>query len=222
MRAALGAVCVMVLGCGEPGSSRAGAVADAAAPVASAADANGPEGIRAARLLESLAEVALRDPPYQFRAVVQRNNLRVDTIPVAVVSVDDTAIARVEDGAVRALDVGQTSVRIEVAPGQRLRGSVYVTERVFSDSVWLSRGQVRAWELRPSWYRITVDTKAPPGEPHPLELAADLICVPDRQGPRETIVCRVRQNTRILLRHTGVGSSQGPALAVVTILRTPR
>jgi hypothetical protein len=212
----------MLLGCGEPGSSRAGAVADAAAPVASSAAANGPEGVRAARLLESFAEVTLGAAPYQFRAVVQRNNLRVDTIAVPAMSVEDTSIARVEGGAVRAVEVGQTSVRIEVAPGQRLRGVVYVTERVFSDSVWLSRGQVRAWELKPSWYRITVDAKAPPGEPQLLELAADLICVPDRRGPSETIVCRVRQNTRILLRHTGVGSSQGPALAVVTILRTPR
>lgn len=210
------------MACGEPGSSRAGAVAEAAAPVASAASSTGPEAIRAARLLEGFAELTLGEPAYQFRAVVQRNNLRVDTIAVVAVSVEDTSVARVVGGAVQAREVGLTTVRFDAAPGQRLRGTVSVSERVFSDSVWLSRGQVRAWELRPGWYHITVDAKAAPSEPQPLELAADLICVPDRRGPSETIVCRVRQNTRILLRHTGVGKGPGPALAVVTILRTPR
>lgn len=95
-------------------------------------------------------------------------------------------------------------------------------ERIFSDTVRLLPGQVRAWDLRPGWHRITVATDTRPGEPQRLELAADLRCVPDARGPRETIVCRVRQNTRMLIRHTGVGDRTDAASAVVTILRAPR
>ena len=182
----------------------------------------GPEAVRRARLLESFAELQLSDSAYRFRAIVERNSGGIDTVSVPVLSVEDTTVASLADGAVLPREVGQTSVRLEIAPGMRVRAVVQVTERIFADSVWLSPGQVRAWELQPSWYRITVDAKAPPGEPQPLELAADLICVPDSRGPKETIACRVRQNTRVLLRHTGAGRTPGPAVAVVTILRTPR
>lgn len=95
-------------------------------------------------------------------------------------------------------------------------------ERIFSDTVRLLPGQVHAWDLRPGWHRITVATDTRPGEPQRLELVADLRCVPDARGRRETIVCRVRQNTRMLIRHTGVGDRTDAASAVVTILRTPR
>src|SRR5690606_27546648 len=57
-------------------------------------------------------------------------------------------------------------------------------ERIFSDTVRLLPGQVHAWELRPGWHRITVATDTRPGEPQRLELAADLLCVPDARGPR--------------------------------------
>ncbi|MBA3852986.1 MAG: hypothetical protein C0503_01145 [Gemmatimonas sp.] len=179
----------------------------------------GPEAVRRARLIEPNVELDLRDAPYQFHAELERNNGRIDTMAVAATGLDDTTVAQVVDGAVTPRDVGATNVRIDLAPQLRLRGSVVVSERIASDSVWLSRGQVRAWELRPGMYRITVDAKAAPGEPQPLELAADLLCAPDARAPRETISCRVRQNTRMLLRHTGAGSAAGPSLAVVTIVR---
>lgn len=191
-------------------------------PAASAEPARGPEAIRRARLAESFVQLLVTDSAYQFRAVVERNNGRVDTVAASAVSVEDSSIVRLEEGALRPVEVGQTSARVDVGGGLRLRGVLNVSERIFADSVWLGRGEVRAWDLRPGWHRITVDAKAPPGEPQPLELAADLICVPDSRGPRETIVCRVRQNTRILLRHTGAGRGSGRSLAVVTILRTPR
>ena len=181
----------------------------------------GPEAVRRARLIESYADLTVGDAPYRFRAVVERNNGRVDTLQVPVV-LRDSGVARIVDGAVEALAMGQAQVFLDIAPGMRQRGVVNVSERIFADSVWLSPGQVRAWDLQPSWYRITVDAKAPPGQAQPLELAADLICVPDSRGPKETIMCRVRQNTRVLLRHNGVRSGPGPALAVVTIMRVPR
>ncbi len=178
--------------------------------------------ISRARLVESFVQLNVGDSAFQFRAVAERNSGRLDTISVPALIVEDSTVARLVDGKALPLDVGQTSVRIEIAPSLRLRGIVHVSERVFSDSVWLSPGQVRAWELKPGWHRITVDAKAPRGEPQPLELAADLICVPDSRGPKETIVCNVRRNTRILLRHTSVGRVPTRAVAVVTILRTPR
>ena len=93
-------------------------------------------------------------------------------------------------------------------------------ERVARDSVWLGAGEVRAWELRPGWHRITVENSVRPGEARALQLAADLICVPDRTEPAETIACRVAQPTRVLLRHTGTRDAR--AMAVVTIYRTHR
>lgn len=209
-----------VLGaCGTSGeaSDRSRATADSLAALAS-----GPEGVRRAQLLSYYADLSLGDPPQRFRAEVWRNNGRVDTLDVPVLSVDDTSVARVVDGAVEAVEVGDAALRLGLPSGLVARGRVMVVERVFADSVWLARGEVRAWELRPGWYKITVEAEAPAGEAQPLELAADLICVPERREAKETITCRVTKPTRVLLRHTGVGSRNAAAPAVVTIVRMRR
>lgn len=220
-RAAL--LLALVHGCSGPDRASSDTAADAAVPAALAAvPSSGLEAIRRARLIDPNAEVDLRDPPLQFRVELERNNGRVDTLEVPVSSLDDTTVAQLVNGAVQPRDVGTTNLRLQLTPSLRLRGSVVVSERLVADSVWLSRGQVRGWELRPGFYRITVDAKAPPGQPQPMELAADLLCAPDARGPRETVTCRVRQNTRLLMRHTGAGASTGPSLAVVTILRVTR
>lgn len=209
------ALLVVVVGCGDSRAAQTAARADSESLVPT----TGPEAVRRARLIDPNIELDLRDAEYQFRVELERNNGRLDTVAAAVTRLDDTTVAQLVDGTVKPLEVGATNVRIDLAPHLRLRGSLVVSERIAEDSVWLSRGQVRAWELRPGMYRITVDAKAPPGEPQPLELAADLLCAPDSRAPRETISCRVRQNTRMLLRHKGAGSAQGPSLAVVTIVR---
>lgn len=213
------AALVVLVACERPDEAKRRLGVD---PAVAAAPTRGPEAIRRARLLDSYVELTTRDTGYRFRATVERLNGRVDTIALAAAGVEDTSVAQIADGSVVPLSVGQTSVQLPLTPALRLRGVVSISERVFSDSVWLGVGEVRAWDLRPGWHRITVDAKAAPGQPQPLELAADLICVPDSRGPKETIVCRVRQNTRILLRHNGVTAREGKSLAVVTILRTPR
>lgn len=212
----LGAALAVLAGCGDSGTPESG---EAAPPQFRL---NGPEGVARAELVERSVEFDVHDPPMQFHVIVQRSNGRVDTLALPVTRVRDTTVARVVDGRVQPVDAGRTMAEIDLNHRLRLTAYIGVQERVFADSVWLSRGQVRAWDLRPGWHRITVDAKAPPGEPQPLELAADLICVPDARGPKETITCRVRQNTRVILRHTGVGSQRGPALAVVEITRLPR
>jgi hypothetical protein len=209
----------MLVGCERPEEAKRRLGADS---VVVAAPMSGPEAIRRADLLESFVELNVRDTAYRFRAALRRNNGRVDTVALAAASIDDSSVAKLVDGAIVPTAVGQTRVRFPFSNRIELRGVVSISERIFSDSVWLGVGEVRAWELRPGWYHITVDAKAPPGQPQPLELAADLICVPDSRGPRETIVCRVRQNTRILLRHNGVSAREGKSVAVVTILHTPR
>ncbi len=215
------AACVVatLVACERPDEAKRRLGAD---PVVVAALNSGPEAIRRARLLESFVELNVRDSAYRFLAALERNNGRVDTVALRAASIDDSTVARLVDGAVVPTDVGQTAVRFPFSSRIELRGIVHITERIFSDSVWLGPGEVRAWELRPGWHHITVDATAPPGQPQPLELAADLICVPDARGPKETIICRVRQNTRILLRHTGVARQPGKSLAVVTIWRSPR
>jgi hypothetical protein len=215
----LGAAIAVLAACADSGTSAAGAGADGALPEFRL---NGPEGVAGAELVERSVEFDVHDPPVQFHVIVRRNNGRVDTLAMPVSRVRDTSVARVVDGRVQPVDAGRTTAEIDLNYRLRLTAYIGVQERVFADSVWLSPGQVRAWDLRPGWHRITVDANAPPGEPQPLELAADLICVPDARGPKETIICRVRQNTRVLLRHTGVGRQPGRALAVVEITRLPR
>ena len=182
----------------------------------------GPEAVRRSRLIESFVEMSVGDSAYRFVGVLERNNGRVDTMPLRAMRLQDSTVATIVDGAVLPIAAGQAAVWFPLSERLELRGIVYVTERIFSDSVWLGPGEVRAWELRPGWHRITVDSKVSTGQPQPLELAADLICVPDSRGPKETIVCNVRKNTRILLRHNSVRPQVGRSLAVVTILRTPR
>lgn len=188
-----------------------------------AADADAPQVINDVQRIE-LADASiplmLGDAPERYHAYVYRVSGRVDTVQVTDIVARDTSVVRIVDGLVVPVNVGRSALTLEVE-GQRVRTSVAVHERVFADSVWLGPGEVRAWELQPSWYYITVDATPFPGEPQTLELGADLICVPESGSPK-TIVCRVRQNTRMILRHTGVSKHREKALAVVTIYRTSR
>lgn len=171
-------------------------------------------------LIDAFMEITIGDSARRITAIVERTTGVVDTVSPTQLTPQDTTVVRVVDGAVVAVNVGQTAIRLDVE-GQPARAVVTVRERVFADSVWLGPGEVRAWELQPSWYHITVDATPFPGEPQTLELGADLICVPESRNPK-TIVCRVRQNTRVILRHTGVSARREKALAVVTIYRTAR
>lgn len=212
----------MSLGCGFPGDPSDRARSSDGTLMAEVIPLTGPEAARRLRLLEGYVALDVRDTAYQFRVEVERNNGRIDTLSPPVTLVRDTTVARVVNGRVQPVNAGQTTAQIDLNIRLRLRGVIGVEERLFSDSVWLAPGEVRAWDLQPSWYSITVDAKARPGEAQPLELAADLICVPDAKGPKETIICRVRQNTRVLLRHRSAGRRPERAVAVVTIVRLPR
>jgi hypothetical protein len=188
-----------------------------------AADAGLPlvvNDVQRIQLAGDYRDLTIGDAPRRYNAYVTRVSGRVDTVPVTSITASDTNVVQVVDGAVIAKNVGNSALRIEVE-GQRVRAAANVRERVFADSVWLGPGEVRAWELQPSWYRITVDAQPFPGEPQTLELGADLICVPESQDPK-TIACRVRENTRVILRHTGVSKRREKALAVVVIYRTSR
>lgn len=171
-------------------------------------------------IADGFVALMIGDAPKRYTAYVQRVSGRVDTVQVTSITARDTTVVRVVDGAVVTVNVGSSTLWLDVE-GQRVRAAVMVRERVFADSVWLGPGEVRAWELQPSWYHITVDATPFPGEPQTLELGADLICVPESTEPK-TIVCRVKQNTRVILRHTGVSKRREKALAVVSIYRTAR
>lgn len=169
--------------------------------------------------LQSFVDLTIGEPATYFEAYVERRSGRADTVPARDIISADTNVARVVDGGLVGIAVGQSRLRYDVE-GFPVRGNATVRERVARDSVWLGPGEVRAWELRPGWHRITVENAARPGEARLLELAADLICVPDRSEPAETIACRVTQPTRVLLRHTGTRNAR--SMAVVTIYRTHR
>lgn len=169
--------------------------------------------------LQLFADLTIGEPALFFEAYVERMSGRVDTVPARDIISADTNVVRVVDGGLVGIAVGQSRLRYDVE-GFPVRGNATVRERIVRDSVWLAPGEMRAWELRPGWHRITVENAVRPGEARALELAADLICVPDRTEPAETIACRVTQPTRVLLRHTGVRYDR--AMAVVTIYRTHR
>lgn len=93
-----------------------------------------------------------------------------------------------------------------------------VAERVANDTLWLGPGDVRAWNLGPGDYQITVHAPPPPGEPQVIDLAAELVCAPDHRD-HDTIHCRVREPTRLVLKHSGVRSATPRRQVAVTILR---
>ena len=189
-------------------------------PEADTAPALRASDVQFVEIADRFSELTIGDAPKLYSAIVHRTSGRVDTVPVTNIVARDTAVVRVVDGTVLALTVGQSVLSLDVE-GESARAVVTVRERVFADSVWLGPGEVRAWELQPSWYRITVDAKPFPGEPQTLEVGADLICVPESRDAA-TIVCRVRRNTRVILRHTGASKRLDKALAVVSIYRTSR
>lgn len=206
---ALGVSLCLAVACDAPSPSRA---------AAAATPARVPTDVRRVSL-QSFVTLTIGEPATYVEAYVERMSGRVDTVAAREITVTDTSVVRVVDGGLVAGQVGQSVLRFDVE-GVRVRGVAVVRERVARDSVWLSPGEVRAWELRPGWHRLTVENALRPGEARSLELAADLICVPDRSEPAETIACRVTRPTRVLLRHTGV--RPGRAMAVVTIFRTHR
>ena len=93
-----------------------------------------------------------------------------------------------------------------------------VTERVANDTLSLGPGEVRAWNLAPGNYQITVHAPPPAGEPQVIDLAAELVCAPDGFD-HDTIHCLVREPTRLVLKHNGVRSATPRRQVVVTILR---
>lgn len=188
--------------------------------VAATAAPESTSDVRRVVIPDAWTELTIGDPPRRFTAIIERTSGVIDTVAVNTLRSRDSTVARVTDGALVAADVGQSRLSFEVE-GVQTQGVTTVRERIFADSVRLSPGEVRAWELRPGWYRITVDATPFPGEPQTLELGAELLCVPEAND-RKTIACRVQRNTRIILRHTGVSRRREPALAVVAIYRTPR
>ncbi len=197
------------------------AACDSPSPARSAAAASPPRVTNDVRRvsLQSFVTLTLGEPATYFEAYVERMSGHVDTVAARDITVEDTNMVRVVDGGLVGLQVGQSVLRFDV-DGSWVRGVAIVRERIARDSVWLGPGEVRAWELRPGWHRITVQNEVRPGEARALELAADLLCVPDRAEPDETIACRVTQPTRVLLRHTGMRNVR--AMAIVTIDRTHR
>lgn len=126
----------------------------------------------------------------------------------------DTSVVRVVQHRLMGAGVGRARVRVAHA-GDVAMLMVAVERRVADDSLRLSAGQVHAWMLVPGWYEIQVITDTTAGSP--LELAAPLTCVPTR-GDTDRITCRVRDSTRILMKHSGRG---GPAAARVRIRQVP-
>jgi hypothetical protein len=90
-----------------------------------------------------------------------------------------------------------------------------VTERIADQEISLAAGEVRAWELVPGWYDIAVH-RADTTATSPLQLAAPLTCAPDSRDA-DAISCRVRDTTRIVLKHAGRGGRASAHISIVKV-----
>lgn len=158
--------------------------------------------------------LTLRAAPRPLRAVITRKNGTMDTVPIPTARSEDTSVVRVIDDAIVPHGVGHTKL-VFVVSGHLITARVQVTHPVADDSVALAPGEVRAWELAPGWYDIAVHRADTTGV-SPLELAAPLTCTPDARDA-DAISCRVRQPTRIVLKHSGRGGRARAHISIVQV-----
>jgi hypothetical protein len=163
-------------------------------------------------------ELDIGDPPYRQRAIAYLVDGRADTLRFPRVSVVDTSVARVVDGALVAVSVGRTELAFEEG-GRVARGRLTVRERIFADSVHLEPGAVRAWNLGPGRYQITIRSPEGADAPRALEFGAQgMRCAPDGRDTG-TIHCIAREATRLVLKHNAV--RPGTERALVSLIRVP-
>lgn len=158
--------------------------------------------------------LSLRDAPRVLTASVTRRNGVTDTVRIGSVATTDTAIVRVMDSAIVPLRVGRAELQLVVA-GRPIAARAYVTNTVTDETIELSAGEVRDWELIPGWYEIEVQ-RGDSAVSSPLELAAPLTCAP-HSLKAEAISCRVRDTTRIVLKHSGRGTRASAHVSIVQV-----
>jgi len=166
------------------------------------------------------ATLELRDEPFPLNARLTHSDGRVDSSVAVALESRDTSVVRVENGSFIPRGVGRTTVGVRAGD---LSGLVYVTvfARIAGETLVLNPGEVRAWELGPGTYEISIQDVPEDGRPSPLELVADIKCATDVRRPF-TISCVVRQPTRFVLRHTGVRPTPGGARAIFAIVQVPQ
>jgi hypothetical protein len=135
-------------------------------------------------------------------------------VRITAATAEDTAVVRVLDDALVPTGVGYTKVFFEVS-GHPITARVVVTDRIADQEISLAAGEVRAWELAPGWYDIAVH-RADTTSTSPLQLAAPLTCAPDSRDA-DAISCRVRDTTRIVLKHSGRGGRASAHISIVKV-----
>jgi hypothetical protein len=170
------------------------------------------------RLVPRTIEIMLGDdaPRVPF-AIVRGQDGVLDTLSAPTIHSFDTTVVRVDAGALVARRVGNADVQFS-AEGRTYEGEVRVMERVHDGPVTLAPGEVRAWELSPGQFTITIAAVRPAEALRSLELAAGLRCATSSRTP-DTISCRVRTPTRLVLRHTSAHAAA--ETAHVQIIRGP-
>lgn len=159
-------------------------------------------------------DLLLHSAPRPLTAIVTRKEGGVDTVRITAATPEDTAVVRVVDDALVPTGVGHTKVFLEVS-GHPITARVVVTDRIADQEISLAAGEVRAWELAPGWYDIAVH-RADTTATSPLQLAAPLTCAPDSRDA-DAISCRVRDTTRIVLKHSGRGGRASAQLSIVRV-----
>lgn len=102
-------------------------------------------------------------------------------------------------------------------PVARSALSTIRTDTIFTDTLTLDVGQVRAWNLAAGRYQLSVNPEMPTEASSALELGAEGVrCAPDRLD-RAMIHCLLREPTRLVLKHNGV--RPGAERAHVTIVQ---
>jgi hypothetical protein len=168
---------------------------------------------------ERWVTLELRDEPFPLNARLKHADGRVDSAVAVTMSSRDTTVVRVANGTFTPVSVGRTTVGVRAGD---LSGLVFVTvfARIAGETLVLNQGEVRAWELGPGTYEISIQDVPETGRPSPLELVADIKCSTDARRPF-TITCLVREPTRFVLRHTGVRPTPGGARAIFAIVQVP-
>jgi hypothetical protein len=162
--------------------------------------------------------IALGSEPVRMPAVPNRG---LDGLPVTLLAgtaqMQDTTIARLENGMIRPVALGRTYVAMDFS-GMRTTLGVEVYETVTAGPVTLPGGGMKSWRLPRGRYEINV-TPVEGSAAQPLALSVyKANCAPGRQGPQH-MHCVTYEEGAFIVRNTRPPGRRSDESGKVLIVR---
>lgn len=168
----------------------------------------------------AFVDLLIGDRPREIELFALDSTGRREPIHRFVASVRDSGIVEVRGRFLHAVGVGRTTITFRVG-GARFPSSVTVREVIAHDSLRLSPGEFRSWQLAKGRYEITMQRATVPADFKAIEMTTEgARCVRDTRHD-ETIHCFVRDRGAVAVRNIAAATSGLEQRAVLWLVKSP-